>query len=234
MFVGIVIHVLMFARFANVLVSEGFSAELNQPVGLMALILASVVGFIMNGFFLSLGIDFAKKVDAKLLLLDGHYSFMKDIFNPAVVVGALYAGAVLIVNAVLPSPSLSVFFYEHSGVLFYKSFFSVFSILGYDVSMFLFSLCGIALLIKKITKNISVTAIDHVSVVLVAVLHNIVPWLWKFGTVFMIDPIIGFATDMVLGVLFWKKGFETAVLCHFVIAIILYAIAPAVLLFASA
>jgi len=66
--------------------------------------------------------------------------------------------------------------------------------------------------------------------VLVAVLHNIVPWIWQFGMVFMIDPIIGFATDMVLGVIFLKKGFETAVLCHFVIAIILYVIAPAVVL----
>lgn len=213
------------------------AGELAEGRGLAGLMLGAswIVGFIFYGFLLSLGIDFAQKVGAKILLLDGHssYHFIKDVLKPAVIVGIAYSVVVLIVKVVVPNSFLIASFVERVDLVIYQSLLALCGIIPDGVFLLLFCLCGLALLLKKIIKNISTTTIDHVSVVVIAVLRNIIPWMWKSGFVFMIDPLIGFATDTVLGVLFWKKGFETAVLCHFVIVFILYVITPAVVIFAG-
>ncbi len=177
---------------------------------------------VFYGFISIMGVRFAQKIGAKLLFLDGHYNFIQDILKPALFVGVLGAGAVLIINAVIPLAG------AYPYILFYKPLFSLVSVINYDVFLFLFCLCGFALLIKKITKNSSMTIIEYASVVLVALLQNGIWWIWQFGTAaFPIDPFVYFGLDVLLGTLFWKKGFETTVLCHLIIATILYVIAPA-------
>jgi len=102
----------------SIAISESSPLALQKSIGWFLLVVDVIFNISIYGFLLSLGMDFAKKVEAKLLFLDGHYNFAKDIFKPAVVVGTLYAGAVLIVNAVTPSPFLSLFFYKGPDFLF--------------------------------------------------------------------------------------------------------------------
>jgi hypothetical protein len=185
-------------------------------------LIASIPSAIIYGLMISFGIDFAQKVGLRLLFLEGNFRFGRDILKPAILVSSFYictwlvikilTFSVLLIKSPLDSVLLKLFFY--------------------DTCLFLFGLSGCALLLKKIGKKIPMSIIMPVSIFLVAFLYN-----WGCAMFLGGGLVIGkfrilianFFCDILLGMLFWRKGFETAVLCHVFIAMSVYVILPTIL-----
>lgn len=185
-----------------------------------------------------MGLHFAQKIGARLLFLNGHYDCKKDILMPALVMGVVAACIGIALNAVIPVTTISLFFDAPSYDFLYRALPNVFSVFGYGIFVLLFLIAGFALLIKNITKNASLSILMPVSIILVTLLRNVVPLIWNFGTaVIVVAPYVNCAVacsiDVLLGMLFWKKGFETAVLCHLVMSFIFYIVAPMVIIAAG-
>jgi hypothetical protein len=178
----------------------------------------------VNGFFLFLGMDFASKIGMRFLLLEKHVDWGRDLFKPAVVVSVVYVLVVLVVD---PFISLGKFYLpQNRSVL--ALLMKLFSAISADVIMLLFLLSGLALFLKKIGKNISLSIIMLMSIVLIALISGLsIDLWWRFGvTTFMFKIIMSLA----LGGIFWRKGLEAELLCHIIVVIMLYAIAPQLVL----
>lgn len=176
------------------------------------------------GFFLSLGMDFSQKIGMRFLLLDTTVRWNRDFFKPAMLVGVLYASAVLVVNALMP---LGVFSHPQSRS-FFGLFDKLFSVISYDAFMLLFLISGLALLLKKIGKNISLSVMVPVSIILISLMDsNKIDLWWRYG---MATFMLKCSMTSLLGLLFWRKGFETALLCHIIVVIALYIFAPQLIL----
>ena len=191
-------------------------------------ILFLIASICMYGFFLSLGMDFAKKIEMRFLLLDTHGDWNRDLFKPAMLMSVLYVAVVLLVNAAMPLASFEVL----EGRSFVGLFLKMFSVISHDATMLLFSLSGFAFLLKKIAHNISLSIIMPISIVLIA-LVNSTDLFWQLGVESLMPQVViglQFVMSVMLGMLFWRKGFETALLCHVIIAAMLYVCAPQLIL----
>ena len=194
-----------------------------------------VVGVCIYGLLLSFGMDFAKKIGLRFLLLDENVDWYKNFLRPAVVIGTLYSCLLLVINIFTPLLfPFSVYYLFGWYVVFYKAIEAVFNVINEDAIEILFAFSGLALLIKKIAKNVSMSIIVPVVIVFIVVLPNVVEHIWQsgVGAPFALD-IAKSRTGMDVVLLFtvaWLKGFETALLCHMFITIILSLIVPAVVI----
>jgi len=204
--------------------------------GMSCLIFSPLFAIAMHGCALVFGIYFAQKISARLLFLDGQYNFMKDILKPAAIAGTLYAGAALIINALTPSfYAVQRFSAEEPFFLFfYKLFYDI----RFDLFGLLFCVSGLAFIIKKLTKNISMSVVMSTAVGLIIA----VPLLYdcyrallgNFSWLGVAQDLYGIGTIALIMALFWRKGLEAALLCRVVIVTILYLIAPTVILLVGA
>jgi hypothetical protein len=209
--------------------------SVGLAVSPIMLLILCIWAISFDGFILTMGLHFAQKIGAHLLFLNGHYNCKKDILMPALVMGVVAACTGLAINAVVPVTTIRLFFDAPSYDFLYQALPNIFSAFGYGIFVLLFSVAGFALLIKKVTKNASLSILMPVSIILVTFLRNVVPLIWTFGTaVAVVDPYINCAVacsiDVLLGMLFWKKGFEIAVLCHLVMSFIFYIVAPIIII----
>lgn len=205
----------------------------NLEVPMSIIMFTALLGSIcINGLLLSLGMDFAKKIGIRFLFLDEYVDWGKDLFKPAIVIGSLYAGSLLLINMFIP---LLVPFSLYSFIswypIIYEAIISVLSAISEDAFGMLFVLSGIALLMNKIAKNVSMSIIMPATIVAIILVPQVVEYIWKFG---MGVPLVFNAAkcrtvmDMLLVyTLCWRKSFETALLCHVVIVMILSLIVPA-------
>jgi hypothetical protein len=185
-------------------------------------LVASILNAIIYALMVSWGIGFSQKVGLRLLLLEGNFNFSRDILRPAMLVSSIYTGTWLIIKVLMISV---VLIKDSIDSVLMKLFF-------YDTSLFLFGLSGCALLLKKIGKKMPMSIIMPISIFLVAFLYNS-GCAMLFGGSLIIGKfrilIANFFCDLLLGILFWHKGFETAVLCHIFIAVSKYVILPIIL-----
>lgn len=201
--------------------------QMIPPIGVVLAL--ALLGITFDGFMVTMGIYFAQKIGARLLFLDGNYDYKKDILQPAIVTGVAISSMILIINAVLSNYS---FFEKYSGVKFYIPLQDMIAVLNSDIFLLLCLVSGLALLIKKITKTSSVSVMFMGGIIVTVLLRNVFPLMWLFGTaidafnLLVINALIAIGIESALGVLFWKKGFETAVLYHFIIVLVFYLIAP--------
>jgi hypothetical protein len=181
----------------------------------------NVFGAIFFGFTVLLGINLSQRVGLRLLFLEGQFDFIKDILKPAVFISILYA-CVLVIFRTLLHLAIIPHFSDGLDKLFLISWY----ILIYDVMIFLFGLSGCALFIKKVGNNMSMSFVMPLSIFLIALIYN-VGMAWMCGVVSLVGIVAimpTFISDIIVGTLFWKKGFEAAVLCHIIIATILHII----------
>lgn len=203
-------------------------AELSASTGILFIIAVGILSIIFQGFILTMGLDFAQKIGARLLLLNDDYYFKKDILKPAMIVGIVVSCIVCAINIAWPLELFSSL--GETAVFFNRTLVSLLRFVVYDINLLLFWMAGLALLIKKITKSDAMDLVVYTSIALVAFLGNMASPIWQFGIMaFAVGPMVRCGIDVVLGVLFWKKGFETAVLCHLVIVLIFYLVAPMVM-----
>ena len=188
------------------------------------MLVTSLFALFFTVLILALGMDFAKKIGARLLLLRDDYSVKNDIIKPALVAGLIVSGIILAINLFYPLSSPFYSFVILSGWQQYilRLLNNMLSVISYDIGFLLVWVCGLSLLIRSIFKNISTNRLVYGSIVFVSFMRHLFTMIIRFMStaVFAIDPIVNFGVDMVLGVLFWKKGFETTVLCHLIIVFI--------------
>jgi hypothetical protein len=215
--------------------SEGF------PVILIILVSAAF-GISIYGFILTMGLHFAQKIDAKLLFLEENYNFKNDIVKPAIIAGVIFAG-VFLANLLRSDVFLNYVHDLSSGGTFGATFGGtfewfinkLFNSLRTDLMMLLFGLCGLVFLMKKIAKNAAVSTIMPISIGLmiiapyVPVLYDSIIRGFSPNITFLISSLFASAQWLLIALLFWKKGLETALTCEVVIASIIYLIAPVVL-----
>ena len=203
------------------------------PVGQFSPIVVArfaALGIVINAFMVTMGIYFAQKIGARLLFLDGNYDYKRDIVKPGIITGVVVSNILLILNVVF---SNYLFFETYSGIQWYVVIQNIVSVLTADIFLLLCLVSGLALVIKKITKKMS-SGLFAISMLIVMFLRTVFPLIWMFGlhitpfNAHMINGLVNCIIDGTLGVLFWKKGFETAVLCHLVIVIIFYVVVPLV------
>jgi len=206
---------------------------LRASTGIVFSIALGVLEIMFRGFLVTIGLYFAERIGAPFLLLNDNYDLKKDILKPAIIVGTVVSCIVVAIDTASPFELFS-FPGELPGP-FYGTLISLVNCIVYDVNLLLLWIAGLALLIKKVTNNADMDLIVYTSIVLIAFLFNMSSPIWHFGiTAFIIGPMIRSGIDVVLGVLFWKKGFETAVLCHLVMILIFYLIAPMAMNFIAA
>ncbi len=181
-------------------------------------------------FVLAAGMDFTEKIGARLLLLQENYNVKKDILKPALIAGIAVAVILLMLRTRFHF-ELITYLEESTGFYFYKRVGILLSVIHYDVRILLFWMAGCALFIKKLTRSASMDAIMYLSIILISFLFNMGSPIWNLGlTAIPLGEAVRCGIDIVLGVLFWKKGFETAVLCHLIITFIFYAAISVLLL----
>lgn len=203
------------------------------PIALMAI--ATLIGGVcIYGFFLSFGMDFARKIGLRFLLLDAHVDWYKDFLWPAVVIGTLYSCLLLVINIFTPVLfPFSAYYLLGYYVIFYKAIETVFNIITEDAFAILFVFSGLVLLIKKIAKNVSMSIVIPLVITCIVILPNAIEYIWPpAGTPFVLN-IAKFRIGMDAALLFtvaWLKGFETALFFHVVTTIILSLIVPVVII----
>jgi hypothetical protein len=210
----------------------------------------NIFGIIVYGFILTMGLHFAQKIGAKLLFLDEDCNFKRDIFKPAILAAIIYATVRLLANGLLIKFTGGIAGVEVMGTVIEGHFLplgmffnattteifpifnaivmELFQAINESVQFLLFLIAGLSLLLKKIIKDISTSKAMQISIFVCVVLSSF-RLIASYGfSLFILVPLVGVIKGAVLGVLFWKKGFETAVLCNVIIVLILYLIAPAV------
>lgn len=223
----------------NVMKTESLTMSelMEQPLSLFITgLLSAFVILLFSAITLAIGMYFAEKIGAKLLLLQGNYDLKKDILKPALIVGIAVSCIVFVVYMISPFELFS-FFEKYSYFSFYTTLVVPITVIKHDIRLLLFWIAGVGLLIKRVTRSSSMDLIMYASIVLIAFLVNMSSPMWHFGTslifsspMLVVGPVIRCGIDIVLGMLFWKKGFETAVLCHLIITFIFYMVTPMLLL----
>lgn len=234
-FAATVISAIIISMFA-LPISESDPAAIQASAGIMLLVIIGIVRILFNGFVIAAGLDFAQNIGARLLFLNGQFDFKKDIFKPATLVATTYAGVYLLTNGLLMKYAGTHWLYLFSNsetnwlLLILVVIFGMIQVINEDIWLLLLGVSGIALLVKKIIRNISASQAILISVFLCSLLSGF-HVIWKHGiTMSAIVPLIeAIGQAMLLGLLFWKKGFETAVFCHLTIAFILYLVVPGVI-----
>lgn len=194
--------------------------EILPIVGVLAGLAISLFIF---SFVLAAGMDFAERIGARLLLLQENYNVKKDILMPGLIAGIAVAAVLLMLRTRFHF-ELFADLETNADFYFYKRVVVLLSVIKYDVSTLLFWMAGCALFIKKLTRSAAMDAIMYVSIILISLLFNMGSPIWNFGLVAIpVGEAVRCGIDILLGVLFWKKGFETAVLCHLIITFIFYA-----------
>ena len=200
------------------------------PIPLIVVV-SAIGGICIYGFFLSLGMDFANKIGLRFLLLDVNTDWYKDFLRPAIVIGTLYSCLLLVIN-VFTSPlfTFSVYHFLSWNIIFYKAMENVFNVIAEDAFAILFVFSGVALLIKKVVKNASMFIIIPAAIICIIMVPNVVEYIWRPGAsvpfTFSVDKLNAVLLYMVA----WLKGFETALLCHVFVTLILSLIVPAVVI----
>jgi hypothetical protein len=210
----------------------------NQPIELTPLIIFATIfeSMILNALFIFLGTKFSKKLDIKFLLLNKHIHYVQDILRPGVISGIVCALLMLIADRLIPGLTLTLYSLGTNtppliGLL------ALIEVIKQQIFLNLFCLSGIALLLKTFFKSAKMSLLMWVSIIGVSLLFGIahIPTFVQEITPF--TPILIFRilllntiSGTTFGLLFWKKGFEVAIVSHFTVDFILYVILPIVAL----
>jgi hypothetical protein len=201
-----------------------------------------LASFLIHPFFsialhtcaLFIGIYFAQQIGARLLFLQDNYDLKNDVLKPAVFMASLYAVAVLIINWVTPFGEI---YFQPAYMDIVQSFFfyKIVPTMRFDLIFLLLGVCGSVFIIKKIVKNISLTVLMPICIVLISILplliilFDCVTRSRCLAEVLIRESFMSISC-IILGMLFWKKGLEAALIYHVIVMTILYLIAPIVVL----
>ncbi|MGC2310705.1 MAG: CPBP family glutamic-type intramembrane protease [Candidatus Babeliaceae bacterium] len=197
----------------------------NKPIELTAFffIIRAIEGIVVYGLLLFFGLRFAKKIGIRFLLLDKSANLKNDLFVPGLNIGTLCAFILLFVDKLLPVSSLSLNAFAKGIPPLYGLLGAIFGVIQEEVILCLVCISGFALLFKKIFRHVGMSVIMWISILFVAVLFGIChlpTFIHEISstTAPLIAQILilNAICSITFGLLFWRKGFETAIFAHFV------------------
>jgi|GEM_PF-2127548 len=208
-----------------------------QPTEFTPAILAAmaVETILLYGLALFFGLRFAQKIGIRFLFLDKNTNYINDLIKPGLFAGIGCALAILIVDQLLPSSSQGMSAYALAKFTppLYGLLASIFGVINQEVLLCLLGISGIALLLKKLFKNLSMSTIMGISIFFTSLLFGLahiptfIHAISFLGSSIIIRMIIlNLISGITFGLLFWKKGFETAVFTHFIVDFIIYFVVP--------
>lgn len=207
----------------------------NKPIELTPIFFffLSIEAIILYGLAAFFGLKMARKLNITFFLLDQNFSFKNDILKPGFIFGSLCAATMLIVDWLLPLSSLSLNFLAKNTPPFYGLIAALFGVINQEVLLCLLVISGFALLLKKIFKQIDQSIIMWISIILTSLLFGIAhlpTYLheisWMQAPLIARCIILNCISGITFGLLFWRKGFETAVFAHITVDFILYFMVP--------
>jgi hypothetical protein len=198
----------------------------------------AIEGIVAYGLALFFGMKLTKKIAAQLLLLESNINWPRDVFKPAVFVGMFCALTLLFVDFILPTTTLNLWFLVTHIPLGQGLLGAFFGVINQEIILCFIWICGITVFLKKIFQRTALNVLMAVSIVIAALIFGVVHvpiFVHNFSAqtpllIFKV-MILNFISGITFGTLFWKKGFETAVLAHVVTDFILYVTVPALCLF---
>ncbi len=224
--------VVPFVRVVATLTGNAFMDIELTPTAILALIFEGIIG---SGVILFFGMKFANKIGAKFLLMRSGVDWMTDLFKPGVIGGLLCSVIVLLVDYLLPVSFLTL----GSLIMQIPPLYGLLAVAGgvvnQEVLLCLLSISGIALLLKRLFKTANMNIVMPVSIGISAFLFGIahLPTFINIVNIGNTDMVLVFRVIMLniitgttFGTLFWKKGFEAAVLAHLVVDTIFYILIP--------
>ena len=203
---------------------------LPQGMGsqLLQIVIFSIFSMIIVGMQVELGMYFAQAVGAPLLLLQRDFRLKEDILKPAIVVGGVCGFVLLFANQFVSIDLFPEYFFKnffhnkYSHFFSYKMLIYVLGSVADSTALLLLFISGLGLLISSIAKNISINLVMLISILLYSLLSSMHQVFFATAGISMISLGIRMCLDIIRAVIFWKKGFETAVLCHLIIVFMYY------------
>ncbi len=200
---------------------------------LYGLALTACIAMSVYGFMIAYGMNWAGAVGAHFLFLEKNPDLKKDLFIPGLVAGILCAAAILLIDAVLPEPAVSLYALARNIPPAIGFFCLFFCIVNQEVILSLFMLSGIAVLFRRFCNTFSHATIMQMSIVLAALLFAIAHFPLFFYTTIGNSLLLmarimmlTFIAGTTFGYLFWKKSFETAIWAHVVVDFVLFVLVP--------
>lgn len=207
----------------------------SEPISLTSymFIVIAVLAMIAYGLLLYFGMQWADAIGARFLLLKKNPDLNDDVFMPGLIAGALCAGVVLFIDALLPPSPFTLLALARSVPPAIGFFCLFFCILNQEVFLCIFCVSGIAVFLKRMMSDRSLSACIAISIILAALLFSIAHLpLFYYVTadnrtllivrIVLLNTIAG----VMFGTLFWKKSFETAVWAHVVVDFVLFVLVP--------
>jgi len=195
-------------------------------------------GTVVHGIVLFFGMKFADKIGAKFLLMRSGVSWMADLFRPAIIGGILCSATVLLVDYLLPISSLTLGSLIMQTPPLYGLLAVAGGVVSQEVLLCLLIISGIALLFKKLFKTADMNTVMPISIGISAFLFGVMhlPTFINIMDIGNADLVLvvrvimlNIITGTTFGMLFWKKGFETAVLAHLIVDTIFYILISSVI-----
>lgn len=214
-----------------------FSGEPSLEFTPMVLVYMTLESIIVHGLILFFGLRFAEKIGIRFLLLEANVHYWDDLIKPSLFAGVGCASFMFIVDALLPSSSFTLSALAQSVAPLHGFLTAVFGVLNQEVILCLFGVSGIALLLKRVFENErSRSLIMVMSIVIAALLFGLfhLPvFLHAVATLgfplIIRIMLLNLISGVTFGLIFWRKGFETAVLTHCIVDLIIYALMPLIL-----
>lgn len=210
-----------------------FAGTHPMPLTIPMLLVMAIEAIIIYSIFIYFGMRWAENLGMRFLLLEKKPDFKNDIIKPGLIAGAVCALAILLVDALLPASPYNLLALAQS-VSPIVGFLSLFvCVVNQDVFICLVCIAGIAVLLKKICNDLSVSTGMIISIIASSLIFGIahIP-LFLHTTISNIPLLItrlivlNIIAGTTFGMLFWKKSFETAVFAHVVVDFVLYALIP--------
>ncbi len=206
-----------------------------QPIAFTPLVLAVMMAenIILYSIALFFGLRFAEKIGIRFLFLDKNTNYLNDLIKPGLFAGIGCALAMLVVDKLLPVSSHGINALAKFTPPLYGLLAALFGVINQEVLLCLLGISGIALLLKKLLKNLSISRIMAISIFIASLLFGLahIPTFihaisFLGSSVIIRIIILNLISGTTFGLLFWKKGFETAVFAHFIVDFIIYFLVP--------
>jgi len=200
------------------------------PWGLM---ISAIGATFIYGWMVFLGMQWARKIGARFLLLENNPDFYNDLLKPGLIAGIVCTIAILFFDAALPASPMNLLAFARSvppAIGFFGLFFCV---VNQQVYLSLFCVSGFVLLLKTMFEDLSESFVFAVSIFATAFLFGLAhiptfvnPAMPDVALVITRIMVLNIFSGVTFGMLYWKKGFETAVWGHVVVDAILYVLVP--------
>jgi len=221
--------VIPFAQTVSILIN----GKIAEQTTFLLLCVAAIEGLVY-GILIFLGLKFSQKLGIHLLLLDENANLKQDLFKPGITIGIICTVLMLIADRLLPAAHLNLYYIATHMNPLYGLLGLIPAAFNEEVVVRLFFAFRYSFVAKKkFFKGLNISTIMWMSVLFTALffgLGHIATFVHEMTAttplIVLRMLVLNGISGVLFGLLFWRKGFETAMLAHFVSDLLLYVFIP--------